>query len=36
MKFIDLKTEGGVNTGKIAFYCRMLQVSRQGFYIMVP
>ena len=32
MKFIDLKTEGGVNTGKIAFYCRMLQVSRQGFY----
>ena len=25
-------TENGTATGKIAFYCRMLEVSRQGFY----
>lgn len=32
MKFIAIKTNDGVTKGKIAFYCRMLQVSRQGFY----
>lgn len=32
MKFIALKTDDGRNTGKIAFYCRLLHVSRQGFY----
>ena len=32
MKFIDDKTEGGQIKGKIASYCRVLDVSRQGFY----
>lgn len=32
MKFIAMKTDDGKNTGKISFYCTMLQVSRQGFY----
>ena len=32
MKFIDDKTEGGQIKGKIALYCRVLDVSRQGFY----
>lgn len=32
MKFIALKTEDGKKKGKIAFCCRMLSVSRQGFY----
>ena len=32
MKFIALKTEDGKSKGDIAFYCRVLQVSRQGFY----
>lgn len=32
MIFLSLKTEDGRVTGKIAFYCRMLDVSRQGFY----
>ena len=32
MMFIALKTEGGVIKGKISFYCRMLNVTRQGFY----
>ena len=32
MKFIALKTNDGQNTGKIAFYCKSLHVSRQGFY----
>lgn len=32
MKFLALKTEDGRIKGKIAFYCRMLDVSRQGFY----
>ena len=32
MKFIALKTNDGQNTGKIAFYCKLLHVSRQGFY----
>ena len=32
MRFIDLKTDGGTVTGKIAFYCDVLHVTRQGFY----
>lgn len=32
MKFIALKTEDGENKGKLAMYCRVLNVSRQGFY----
>ena len=32
MNFIDLKTKSGKKTGEIAFYCRILKVSRQGFY----
>ena len=32
MKFIALKTDNGNFTGKIAFCCRALDVTRQGFY----
>jgi len=32
MMFIALKTEDGVIKGKISFCCRMLNVTRQGFY----
>lgn len=32
MMFIAKKTEGGRNKGKLSFYCRILKVSRQGFY----
>lgn len=32
MKFIVLKTEDGRITGKTSFYCKALEVSRQGFY----
>ncbi len=32
MKFIAVKTEDGSLKGKLSFYCRMLKVSRQGFY----
>ena len=32
MKFIALKTKNGRLKGNIAFYCRILYVSRQGFY----
>ena len=32
MKFVALKTNDGKETGKIAFYCRVLYVTRQGFY----
>ncbi len=32
MKFIAIKTEDGKIKGKISFYCRVLDVSRQGFY----
>ena len=32
MKFIAIKTEGGRKKGKIAFYCRILKISRQGFH----
>ena len=31
MKFIAIKTDDGIK-GKLTFYCRMLHVSRQGFY----
>jgi putative transposase len=32
MKFIAKKTNNGLITGKIALYCQVLKVSRQGFY----
>lgn len=32
MKFIALKTEDGLLKGEISFCCRLLKVSRQGFY----
>ena len=32
MMFIAIKTEDGMIKGKLSFYCRMLGVSRQGFY----
>ena len=32
MMFLAIKTKDGVIKGKISFYCRMLEVSRQGFY----
>ncbi len=32
MKFIALKTKDGDLKGDIAFFCRVLHVSRQGFY----
>lgn len=32
MRFIDKKTKGGTAKGKIALYCNMLHVTRQGFY----
>ena len=32
MRFIALKTEDGRIKGRITFYCRMLDISRQGFY----
>ena len=32
MKFIALKTKDGGSKGEIAFCCRTLRVSRQGFY----
>ena len=32
MMFLAIKTEDGVMKGKISFYCRMLKVTRQGFY----
>jgi len=32
MKFIALKTKDGESKGDIAFCCRILHVSRQGFY----
>ena len=35
MMFIALITEGGVIKGKISFYCRMLNVTRQDGYIKV-
>ena len=32
MMFLAMKTEDGAIKGKISFYCRMLKVTRQGFY----
>lgn len=32
MRFLDRKTDGGRRKGKIAFYCSVLHISRQGFY----
>ncbi len=32
MKFIALKTDDGRLTGHISFFCRVLEVTRQGFY----
>ena len=32
MMFLAIKTKDGVIKGKISFYCRMLKVTRQGFY----
>ena len=32
MMFIALKIEDGAVRGKLSFYCRMLKVTRQGFY----
>ncbi|MCC0782494.1 IS3 family transposase [Clostridioides sp. ES-S-0108-01] len=32
MMFIALKTEDGTVRGKLSFYCRILKVTRQGFY----
>ena len=32
MMFIAIKTEDGMIKGKLSFYCRILGVSRQGFY----
>ena len=32
MKFIAIKTDDGQIKGRLAFYCRRLHVSRQGFY----
>ena len=32
MRFVAKKTDGGVKKGKISLYCRVLKLSRQGFY----
>ena len=32
MKFIALKTKDGSSKGNITFFCRVLYVSRQGYY----
>lgn len=32
MMFLAIKTKDGSVKGKLSFYCRMLKVSRQGFY----
>lgn len=32
MKFVALKTKDGTERGKIAFCCKVLEVTRQGFY----
>ncbi len=32
MMFLAMKTEDGIIKRKISFYCRMLKVTRQGFY----
>ena len=32
LKFIDFKTNGDEDKGKISFYCKALDVGRQTFY----
>ena len=32
MRFLAEKTDSGVKKGKLSLYCRVLKVSRQGFY----
>ena len=32
MIFVDSRTDGGKIKGKVAMYCRLMKVSRQGFY----
>ena len=32
MRFLAEKTDGGEKKGKLSLYCRVLKVSRQGFY----
>lgn len=32
MKFIAIKTADGSIAGNISFYCKVLHVTRQGFY----
>lgn len=32
MRFLAKKTDGGRKKGKLSLYCRVLKVSRQGFY----
>lgn len=32
MKLVAKKMEDGRNQGNLSFYCRVLKVSRQGFY----
>ena len=32
MRFLAEKTDGGRKKGKLSLYCRVLEVSRQGFY----
>lgn len=32
MRFIAKKTDGSEKKGKLSLYCRVLEVSREGFY----
>ena len=32
MRFLAEKTDGGERKGRISLYCRVLKISRQGFY----
>ena len=32
MRFVAEKTDGGKRKGRISLYCRVLEISRQGFY----
>ena len=32
MRFVAEKTDGGERKGKLSLYCRVLGISRQGFY----
>ena len=36
MRFLAKKTDDGGKKGKISMYCRVLKVSRQGFYQGLP